>query len=86
MADPKLRRRGGEALGPDNYREFATAVIKKYKDKDMIADAMIWEQIIACYEAALTKAWAEGATRARGADMDTLGLEALLAGNPYKAS
>lgn len=84
MANGKLRLKGGETLGPDNFRAFAAAVVQKYADKDMIADAMIWGQILACYEAALTKAWAEGAMRARGADIDTLGLESLLAGNPYK--
>ena len=91
MAKGSQQLRGAaivDTLGDANFREFAPKVIQKYLDRDMIADAMIWAQIVKCYEAKLAQdreqAWREGALRARGADMDSLGLESLLEGNPYK--
>ena len=43
-------------LGPDNYKDWAKAVIERYGREGMIVDAMVWGRIIALYEEALAAA------------------------------
>lgn len=38
-------------LGRDNFREFARKAIKKYGDKGMLVDGMLWGQIVGHYDA-----------------------------------
>ena len=44
------------ALGSSNYRDWAKAVIEKYLAINLIADGMIWAQIVKHYEAEAAQA------------------------------
>ena len=39
-----------ETLDESNYREMAKAIVKKYFDKGMVLDGMVWSRIVAHYE------------------------------------
>lgn len=40
-------------IDKSNFRETAQAAIKKYQDKGMILDALLWARIVGLYEKAL---------------------------------
>jgi hypothetical protein len=47
------RKQESKKIDETNYREVAQQAIRKYEEKNMAIDAIVWSTIIGFYEAAL---------------------------------
>jgi hypothetical protein len=47
------RKQESKKIDETNYREVAQQAIRKYEEKNMVIDAIIWSTIIGFYETAL---------------------------------
>ena len=52
---PKAEKFKNQVLSDANFRDAAQAAIEMYNTKDLLADALVWQGIIARYEAERTR-------------------------------
>lgn len=56
MNGTKAKKRPKPALSRKNFRGFARKVVERYAANGMLADALVWGEILDLYEAELKEA------------------------------